>query len=179
MKALRVSTASTAVVLLAGFASAQEASVPHLEFLMTYQAELEPGQPVTSELTIVNCEPGGWARGPRIKGSFVGPCGDWLRTLPSGVSRLDVRGTLKTDDGALVYVRYNGIIKHSEASARKLGTGEPITEKDGIYFLTAPTFETKAEKYAWLNEVQAIGKLVELRVGPERSYVRYDVYALR
>ena len=102
-----------------------------------------------------------------------------MRIMPSGVARLDVRGTLRTDDGDLIYITYNGIIKHSEKSYNKLVNGELITQEDGIYFHTAPTFETTSEKYGWLNGVQAVGKMVKVQTNPERSYVRYDVYVLR
>ena len=54
---------------------------------------------------------------------------------------LDVRQTLRTDDGALVYVTYQG------RCDRGRGT-----------YTVAPTFETDDERYAWLNSVQAIGQ---------------------
>ncbi len=162
-----------------GTSVAQEVPAPKLEFLMTYEADLEMPQVINDSLFIYNCIPGGWARGPGISGSFIGPCGDWLRVMPSGVARLDVRGTLKTDDGELIYIRYNGIIKHSEQSYNKFVNGELITQDDGIYFITAPTFETTSEKYGWLNGLQAINKMVKVQINPQRSYVRYDVYAVR
>ena len=179
---MRVPTCICLVVMAMSFAStatAQEVASPKLAYLMTYEADLELPQVINDSLYIYNCIPGGWARGPGIRGSFIGPCGDWLRILPSGVARLDVRGTLKTDDGALIYISYNGIIKHSDASYEKLVNGERITNEDGIYFHTAPTFETSSEKYGWLNGVQAVGKFVEVQINPERSYVRYDIYVVR
>jgi hypothetical protein len=160
-------------------AMGQEIPTPKLEYLMTYEAELELPQVINDSLYIYTCLPGGWARGPGINGFFTGgPC-DWLRIMPSGVARLDVRATLKTDDGELIYITYNGIIKHSEKSYEKLVNGARITPEDGIYFITAPTFETTSEKYAWLNSVQAVGKMVEVQVSSERSYVRYDIYVVR
>ena len=166
-------------VLSTGTATAQEVAEPKLEYLMTYEADLELPQVINDSLYIYNCIPGGWARGPGIRGSFIGPCGDWMRILRSGVARLDVRATLKTDDGELIYITYNGIIKHSESSYEKLVNGERITPEDGIYFITAPTIETTSEKYGWLNGLQAIGKMVEVQINSERSYVRYDVYVVR
>ena len=38
--------------------------------------------------------------------------------MPSGVSRLDVSAIIKTDDGALLYITYNGIIKNRKKKAR-------------------------------------------------------------
>lgn len=50
--------------------------------------------------------------------------------------------------------------------------------KDIPYFITAPTFQTSSEKYAWLNSVQAINKVVEVKIG-EGGYVKYDVFIIR
>ena len=170
-------------LFIAGFASwingaaAQTTSIK-TEYLMTYVALLDPPYPIDNTLVIVNVQPGGWAKGPKISGTFIAPGGDWLRVLPNGALRLDVRATLKTDDGALIYISYNGIIQHSAESAEKLGKGELLTTKDIPYFITAPTFQTSSEKYAWLNSVQLVNKVVEVKLG-EGGYVKYDVFVLR
>jgi Protein of unknown function (DUF3237) len=44
------------------------------------------------------------------------------------------------------------------------------------YFVIAPTRETSAKKYEWLNGVQCIGKIVEDKNDP---CVRYDVFVVR
>ena len=80
---------------------------------------------------------------------------------------LDVRFTLKTDDGAYIYVEYGG-----------RGNFETKT------VAAAPTFQTGSEKYSWLNSVQAVsagqinletGKLVyrlyEVKVTAEEGLV--------
>ena len=69
---------------------------------------------------------------------------DWL-TIGANVARIDVRATLRTRDGALLYLQYRGRsdVTHGIGSA-------PI--------IVAPTFETSDERYLWLNAVQAIGK---------------------
>jgi hypothetical protein len=46
------------------------------------------------------------------------------------------------------------------------------------YFVTAPTFQTSSTKYAWLNGVQAIAKMVEVKAG-DGGYVKYDVFVVR
>lgn len=165
-------------ILFIGTAHAQTTSIK-TEYLMTYMAPLDAPYQIDNSLLIVNVKPdGGWAKGPKISGTFIPPGGDWLRVMPSGALRLDVRATLKTDDGALIYISYNGIIQHSKESAEKLSRGELLTTKDIPYFITAPTFETSSEKYAWLNSVQLVNKMVELKLG-EGGYVKYDVYILR
>ncbi|MCX7169577.1 MAG: DUF3237 domain-containing protein [Proteobacteria bacterium] len=148
------------------------------EYLMTYQAPLDPPIVIDGTLMVVNVPAGGWAKGPRINGKFVPPGADWLRIMPSGAFRLDVRAMIQTDDNAYIYMSYNGIMQHSKESAERMGKGEVLMGKDLPYFLAAPTFQTSSEKYAWLNGVQAINKMVELKLGPG-GYVRYDVFIVR
>ena len=81
-------------------------------------------------------------------------------------------------DDALIYMSYNGILQHSAESAERMNKGELLTTKDIPYFVTAPTFQTAAPKYAWLNSVQAINKVVELKIG-DGGYVKYDVFVVR
>jgi hypothetical protein len=79
--------------------------------------------------------------GERISGKMVGQAAaDWL-LVHGSVGTLDVRATLETDDGALVYAHYQGRVLFD--------TGQ-------LY--VAPVFETSDERYAWLNAVQAVGK---------------------
>jgi Protein of unknown function (DUF3237) len=148
------------------------------EYLMTYVAPLAPPIPIDSSLVIVGVQPGGWVKGPKISGKLASPGGDWLRIMPSGALRLDVRGLIQTDDNAYIFISYNGIIQQSKESAERLGKGEVLTTKDIPYFVTAPTMQTSAEKYAWLNNVQLIAKFVEVKLG-EGGYVKYDVFVVR
>jgi len=145
------------------------------EYLMTLYAPLEAGQEIDSSLEVNNVRPGGWVKGPRINGTLLAPAGDWSRTLPSGVSRLDVRATIKTDDGALIYISYNGIFKDSEETEARAAKGEVLTSKD-LYFVIAPTLQTSAKKYDWLNTVQCIGKVVSYK---NDSFVKYDIFVVR
>jgi Protein of unknown function (DUF3237) len=148
------------------------------EYLMTYVALLDPPIPIDNSLVIVNVKPGGWVKGPKISGKIVSPGADWLRIMPSGALRLDVRGLIQTDDNAYIFISYNGIIQHSKESAERLGKGELLTTKDIPYFITTPTLQTSSEKYAWLNNVQLVNKFVEVKLG-EGGYVKYDVFILR
>lgn len=148
-----------------------------LEYLMTLHADLDPPQAIDAASLIFNVK-GGWVDGPKIKGKVAAPAADWLQILPSGVWRLDVRGTLVTDDEQMIFTSYNGVIAHSPASTAKMASGSPITDADAPYFVTAPTFRTSAEKYAWLNGIQAISKMVGLSTDPTKSFVRYDIFAV-
>ena len=52
---------------------------------------------------------GGSFEGPRLRGEVLPDGGDWLLMRPDGVLEQDVRITLKTDNGASIYVRYAGV----------------------------------------------------------------------
>ena len=90
---------ATLVLLVpCGAASAQSPSTSvETEYLMTLEGICEPGQPMGQRL-VVNCT-GGSVHGPKINGTVIPPTGDWLVPLGEGHLRLDVRGTIKTDDG--------------------------------------------------------------------------------
>jgi len=147
------------------------------EYVMTLHADLDPPQAIDGNSLIFNVG-GGWVDGPKVKGRLAAPAADWLQILPSGNWRLDVRGTLVTDDEQMIFTSYNGVISHSQASAAKMASGAPITDADAPYFMTAPTFRTSAEKYSWLNGVQAVGKMVGLSTDPAKSFVRYDIFSV-
>src|SRR4029450_12734969 len=55
---------------------------------------------------------------------------------------------IKTDDEALIYMRYEGIAA-GDALPRVLGA--EAVPPAGYYFRTTPYFETGSDKYAWLN----------------------------
>ena len=86
---------------------------------------------------------GGTFEGPRLQGVVLAGVGDWLIRRPDGASELNVRATLQTDDDALIYVWYRGII-HTPAG------GE-------TYWRTTPVFETASDKYSWLNRIISVG----------------------
>jgi hypothetical protein len=125
---------------------------------------------------IVNV-PGGTVRGPRLKGEIIAPAGDWLFVMPDGSSRLDVRFTIKTDDDEFIFVEYGGIQAFTKEATDRLTKGEAINVGDGYgYFITTPRFMTTSAKYAWLNEIQAVGKMVSLQRGVA---IKYDVFTVR
>lgn len=91
-----------------------------------------------------------------------------MLTRPDGVSEIDVRVTLQTDDGALIYMTYRGYLIHPEAASDQ-------GSQDEEYFVVTPYFETNAAQYAWLQRVVTIGMG---RPTPEGG-VGYRIYAVR
>jgi hypothetical protein len=97
--------------------------------------------------------------------------GDWLLIRPDGVFEQDVRITLKTDDGAFIYVRYSGLRHAAPEVIARIVAGEAV-DRDEYYFRVAPMFETGAPHYAWLNNILSIG--VGERLPP--NVVKYDIF---
>lgn len=100
---------------------------------------------------------GGSFTGEKLSGSILSSGGDWILVDDSGVAHLDVRITLKTEDDALIYMQYHGVLIMNEAVNEALAGGKP-TEFGDTYFMTQPRFETGDERYQWLNNIVAIGE---------------------
>ena len=147
------------------------------EYLMTLYAPLNEPQAIDESMFIYGVRDGGWVKGPKIEGTLRAPGADWLQVLPDGTSRLDVRATIETDDGAFIYIAYNGVIRGTEDSLAKQESGEVITSNE-MYFVTAPTMRTSSEKYGWLNRIQCIGKMTRVKSG-EGAFVEYDIFIVR
>jgi hypothetical protein len=174
MRKLILVVLSVALTVVAGSAQEPKPTVEvRSEYLMTLEASLDPPQ-VMGARRIVNI-PGGTVRGPKINGTIIAPSGDWLHAMPDGSSRLDVRLTIKTDDNELIFVEYGGVVAFSKEASERLSKGEALTHADG-YYLTAPRFTTASTKYAWLNHVQAVGKMVSLQRG---RGLKYDIFEMR
>ena len=100
---------------------------------------------------------GGEFQGERLRGTVVGaPAGDWLLQRKDGVTILDVRLLLRTDDGEHIYMSYRGV-RHGPADVMaRLAAGESV-DPGSYYFRIAPVFETSAKKYDWINRILAVG----------------------
>ena len=115
---------------------------------------------------------GGTFEGPDFRGEVLQGGGDWLVLRADGSLRLDVRATLRTHDGALVYMTYFGVRHGPEDVMRRLNAGETVDPSE-YYFRIAPFFETGAPEYAWLNGLVCVGKGDREPTGPT-----YEVYRI-
>jgi len=89
------------------------------------------------------------------------------------VGVLDVRATIETSDGALVYVEYMGVMDLGPDGYDRMLTGNPPAR---AAIQVAPRFLTSHPDYLWLNRLQC------LNVGMAdfaTSSVSYDTYAVR
>ena len=99
--------------------------------------------------------------GERFRASQRGvAAADWVRLSDDGTfAAVDVRMTVETDDGALVFVSY-------------YGRSDMLT---GVAYST-PRFETGDERYQWLNHIIAAGRG---QFDSEAMTVTYEMFELR
>ena len=92
---------------------------------------------------------GGEFAGPKLRGTVIPGGADWQVLRDDGVAELEARYTLRTDDGALIYVR-NHALRHGPPEVMAaLAAGRPV-DPASYYFRGAVFFETGAGPYAWL-----------------------------
>jgi hypothetical protein len=99
---------------------------------------------------------GGVFEGGRLRGEILPGGADWVMVRPDDNFTIDVRLTLRTDDGALVYLAYQGLFKASPEDQARLRRGEMLRPEDYM-IRTVAKFESGTERYQWLNDVLAIG----------------------
>ena len=109
---------------------------------------------------------GGTFEGERMRGTVMpSPGGDWLLMRTDGVLTLDVRLTLQTDDGAIIYMSYKGLRHGPPDVMARLAKGEDV-DPSAYYFRATPTFETASETYAWTNRIVSIATGRRIATGP-------------
>ena len=143
------------------------------EYLMTVEFLMETLVPPAPR-GITNIPVGGTVHGPKINGIIIPPGGDWPYAMPDGTIRLDVRFTIKTDDGEFILTEYNAVVVPSKEVLDKFAKAETVNSNE-LYWIGAPRFTTSSKKYAWLNGVQAAGKMVNL----QNSRIKCDIFILR
>ena len=122
-----------------------------LELILDVDAQLDTGHVRIAPVT------GGIFSGPRLQGTVRPGGADWI-TQVAGHSSLDVRITLETNDGALIYMTYRGVVVRNDSE---------------LYWRVTPVFTTAAEKYAWLNHIVCVGKNKQVE-----GKVAYDVFQI-
>ena len=114
---------------------------------------------------------GGTFTGPELNGKLLpGASADWQIVLSDDTVLGDIRYTLQTDGGDLLYVQSRSV-RHGPADVlARLGRGEEV-DASRYTFRTATQIETAAPNLDWLN------KGVFVSVGGRRSGgVTYETY---
>jgi Protein of unknown function (DUF3237) len=140
---------------------AREGDVLQSDFLMELVLEKgaasNVGPPGATRVAVAIA--GGTFQGPKLRGTIVGPSGDWIVGRPDGSNVLDIRAVLQTDDEQKVSMTCRGIAYPTP--------GGPLHAR------ILPLFETGSARYAWLNNVVAVGVL-----RPVPGKISYRVYEI-
>jgi hypothetical protein len=109
--------------------------------------------------------------GSELNGTLLpGSSADWQVVLRDGTALGDIRYTLQTDDGDLLYVQSRGVRHGSAEVLERLALGEDL-EASEYTFRTSTQIEAAAPALDWLN------KGVFISVGGRRpGGVIYETY---
>jgi hypothetical protein len=114
---------------------------------------------------------GGAFTGPELSGELIpGVSADWQIVLPDGTALGDIRYTLRTDGGELLYVQSRSVRHGSAEVLARLGRGEDVDASE-YTFRTATQIETGAPALDWLNK----GVFVSVG-GRQAAGVIYETY---
>ena len=114
---------------------------------------------------------GGHFAGPELSGTVLGGS-DWVINRDDGVMVIDVRLTLKTDNGALIYLAYQGRFLAEPAVSARFARGKKLAANEYSLAIRAQ-FECGDPSLAWLNNVIAVGTGEQLPTG-----VTYTLFAV-
>ena len=101
---------------------------------------------------------GGTFTGPRIRGEILPGGADWQIERSDGVTEVDALYSIRTDDGAVIVIRNQGVIAQG-----------------GAYMRTALRFTAPTGPHAWLNDAQFVGSITG---GPRPGTVIIRVFRL-
>ena len=98
---------------------------------------------------------GGTVQGPELNGTLVDGGIDWQVLRDDGVLEIAAHYVIRSDDGALIEVRSDGLRHGPAAVMAQLARGEPVAA-DAYFFRTLMRFETGAARWLHLNRVMAL-----------------------
>ena len=114
---------------------------------------------------------GGTFTGPEIQGTLLpGASADWQIVLSDGTALGDIRYTLQTDAGDLLYVQSRGVRHGSAEVLGRLGRGEQVDASE-YTFRTSTRIETAAPDLDWMNK----GVFISVG-GRQAAGVIYETY---
>lgn len=117
--------------------------------------------------------------GPKLRGTILPGGGDMPLTDENGTMHLDIRVTLETDDGALIYLQNQGVWRQDPTRPAR-ADGEPSSYGD-MYIMSTPRFETGDDRYSWLNDhvFVAEGKADMLEEDGYLAQVGWRIYLVK
>jgi hypothetical protein len=117
---------------------------------------------------------GGEVSGPKVFGKVRPVGGDWMLVRRDGIGILDIRTTIETRDGALIYATLGGTFDFGEDGFERLSQGNQPAS--GAPFRASPRFESAHPNYLWLNRLHCLGIGASYT---QRLRIEYEIYAVR
>jgi hypothetical protein len=115
---------------------------------------------------------GGTVSGPKLHGIVLAGGGDWQTIGADGLTIVDTRYTLKTDDGTVIDIVNPGVRMASPDVTARMAHGEQVGA-DAYYFRTAPRFSVAEGKYDWLRRTMFVGRGIR-----DPDTVQIDVFSV-
>ena len=122
---------------------------PVFRLEVTIAPPLDLGETALGHRRVVT-QTGGTFTG-RLNGRLLpGTSADWQLILPDGTALGDIRSTLETDDGHVLFARSQSIRHGRPEVLARLARGEPVDPSEYV-FRTSTRIETAAPELDWLN----------------------------
>ena len=130
--------------------------LPNPSLTRVYRLEATVGEPLDlGDLTLGRRRivplTSGTFTGPELNGTLLpGSSADWQVVLPDGTALGDIRYTLQTNGGDLLYVQSRGVRHGSAEVLERLARGEDVDATE-YTFRTSTRIEAAAPDLDWLN----------------------------
>jgi hypothetical protein len=89
--------------------------------------------------------------GPRIEATLSATGSDWMQMGEDGYWRPRVRAQFVTDSGAVILMRYTGLVQQTPTFKQAAEENQPTAWEDQ-YMRLAITFATNDDRYRWLEQ---------------------------
>jgi hypothetical protein len=148
--------------------------LPKLTFVASVKAEFSRDPEVIGDtpdgLRINYYLDGGTIRGPGLQGTFQPRGADYLTIRRDGVAIINVRATMKMEDGTLITEHNSGFLDMGEDGYDRALRGD---FPDQAALQVSPRLTTAHARYLWVNRHEFVGVG---RVSTVDSLVEYDMF---
>tara|TARA_Y100000385_G_C12934937_1_gene568472 strand:- start:21 stop:590 length:570 start_codon:yes stop_codon:yes gene_type:complete len=185
MSNLKKSLSISAVFLFAIVSSAlaeNNAAKPSLTHIMTYilnwhETDIGAAEKIGEGRTIYPLS-GHVTMADGTKGKIVGQTADWNDgPTDNGFNIIDVRASVKLDDGDFFHLRYEGRMSFSEEGIKKFGTENHLVPNEEFHLLSLGHMYTESKKYADLHQAGIVLQGVDFVMpGNNIGNLTYEVY---